>query len=407
MEVVYPRCAGVDVHKKLIVACVRLIEGGRIVRQKERFGTTTAELMRLAAWMTAHKVTHAAMESTGVYWKSVWHVLERDFQLILANAQHVKAVPGRKSDMNDAEWLAELLAHGLIRGSFVPPEGIQELRELTRTRKQLSRTLAQQALRIQKVLEDANVKLSSVVSDILGKASRAILEAIIAGETEPERLAQLKGQLKATPHELEAALRGRVTENHRFLLRLHLNQVDSIQRAIDTIDGRLEQRLEPFRAHVDRLTDIPGISTVIARVIIAEVGLDMTRFPTHHHLISWAGLCPRLDESAGKARSRHVRKGNPWLKVDLTQAAMAARRAKKSCLRTQFNRLATRRGVKKAVVAVAASILTSAYFILRDGVAYRDLGLDYLDRRDPGTIARRLAKRIEALGFTVDLRPAA
>jgi transposase len=407
MEVIYARCAGIDVHKKLIVACVRLIEDGRIVRKKARFGTTTAELMRLADWMIEHHVTHAAMESTGVYWKPVWHVLEGNCQLILANAQHVKAVPGRKSDMSDAEWLAELLAHGLIRGSFVPPKGIQELRELTRTRKQMSRTLAKQALRIQKVLEDANVKLSSVVSDILGKASRAILEAIIAGETTPERLAQLKGQLKATPQELEAALRGRVTENHRFLLRLHLNQVDSIQRAIDAIDGRLEQRLEPFREHVDRLTDIPGISTVLARVIIAEVGLDMTRFPTHHHLISWAGLCPRLDESAGRTRSRHIRKGNPWLKVDLTQAAMAARRAKKSYLRAQFNRLATRRGVKKAVVAVAASILTCAYFILRDGVTYRDLGPDYLDRRDPGTIARRLAKRIEALGFTVDLRPAA
>ncbi len=251
VEVVYPRCAGLDVHKKLIVACVRLVEGSRIGRQKERFGTTTAELTRLAAWMTAHKVTHAAMESTGVYWKPVWHVLERDFQLILANARHVKAVPGRKSDMTDAEWLAELLAHGLIRGSFVPPEGTQELRELTRTRKQMSRTLAKQALRIQKVLEDANIKLSSVVSDILGKASRAMLEAIIVGETAPERLVQLKGQLKATPHELEAALRGRVTENHRFLLRLHLDQVDAIQRAIDAIDRRLERRLEPFRERVD------------------------------------------------------------------------------------------------------------------------------------------------------------
>jgi transposase len=396
-----------DVHKKLIVACVRLVEGGRVVRQKERFGTTTAELKRLAAWMTAHEVTHAAMESTGVYWKPVWHVLEGDFQLILANARHVKAVPGRKSDMTDAEWLAELLAHGLIRGSFVPPEGTQELRELTRTRKQLSRTLAKQALRIQKVLEDANVKLSSVVSDILGKASRAMLEAIIVGETAPERLVQLKGQLKATSHELEAALRGRVTENHRFLLRLHLDQVDALQRAIDAIDKRLEQRLAPFRDGVDRLTGIPGISTVIAHVIIAEVGTDMSRFPTPQHLISWAGLCPRLDESAGKPRSRHIRKGNPWLKVDLTQAAMAARRAKKSYLRAQFNRLAARRGVKKAVVAVAASILTSVYFILRDGVAYRDLGPDYLERRDPGKLARRLAKRIEALGFSVDLRPAA
>lgn len=407
MEVMYSRCAGLDVHKKLIVACARVIDGGRIVRIKERFGTTTGELTRLAAWLTAHQVTHAAMESTGVYWKPIWHVLAGACQVIVANAQHVKAIPGRKSDMNDAEWLAELLAHGLIRGSFVPPEEFQALRELTRTRKQLARTLVQQALRIQKVLEEANIKLSSVVSDILGKASRAILEAIIAGETAPERLAQLKGHLQATPHELEAALRGRVTENHRFLLRLHLSQVDAIQRAIDAIDGRLEQQLAPFRAHVDRLTAIPGISTVIARVIIAEVGLDMTRFPTPHHLVSWAGLCPRLDESAGKSRSRHIRKGNPWLKVDLTQAAMAARRAKTSYLRAQFNRLAARRGVKKAVVAVAASILTSAYFILRDGVPYRDLGADYWDRRDPGKLARRLAQRIEALGFSVDLRPAA
>lgn len=407
MEVIHSRCAGLDVHKKLIVACLRLSEGGRIIRKKERFGTTTTELTRLAIWMTEHQVTHAVMESTGVYWRPVWHVLERDLQLVLANAQHVKAVPGRKSDMTDAEWLAELLAHGLIRGSFVPPENIQELRELTRTRKQLSRALAKQALRIQKVLEDANVKLSSVVSDILGRASRAILEAIIAGETSSERLAQLKGQLKAPLHELEAALQGRVSENHRFLLRLHLDQVDSIQQAIDSLDRRLEHRLEPFRAHVERLTQIPGVSTVIARVIVAEVGLDMSRFPTPAHLISWAGLCPRLDESAGRSRSRHIRKGNPWLKVDLTQAAMAARRAKHSYLRAQFNRLASRRGVKKAVVAVAASILTSAYVILRDGVAYRDLGADYLDRRDPGTIARRLVDRIKALGFSVELHPAA
>jgi transposase len=407
MEVIHARCAGLDVHKKLIVACLRLSDGGRVVRQKARFGTTTTELTRLATWMTAHQVTHAVMESTGVYWRPVWHVLERDVQLVLANAQHVKAVPGRKSDMTDAEWLAELLAHGLIRGSFVPPERIQELRALTRTRKQLSRAFAKQALRIQKVLEDANVKLSSVVSDILGRASRAILEAIIAGETSPERLARLKGQLKAPLQDLEAALQGRVSENHRFLLRLHLDHVDAIQRAMDSLDRRLEQRLEPFREHVERLTQIPGVSTVIARVIVAEVGLDMSRFPTPQHLISWAGLCPRLDESAGRSRSRHIRKGNPWLKVDLTQAAMAARRAKHSYLRAQFNRLASRRGVKKAVVAVAASILTSAYVILRDGVDYRDLGADYLDRRDPGTIARRLVDRIKALGFSVELHPAA
>jgi transposase len=383
------------------------MSGGRIERMKERFGATTAELTRLSEWLASHGVTHVVMEATGIFWKPVWHLLE-GFDRVLANARHVKAMPGRKSDMNDAEWLAELLAHGLVRASFVPPSPVQELRDLTRTRKQMSRARAQQALRIQKLLEDANIKLASVVSDVLGKASRGILEAICAGETDPVRLVELRGQLKASPDDLREALRGRLTNHHGFLLRLHLVQIDAIEKSIASIDERLDQILEPSRCDVERLSEIPGVSTVVAHVILAEIGFDMAQFPTQHHLVSWAGLCPRLDESAGRTRSRRVRKGNPWLKAALTQSAQAARRAKKSYLRSHFHRIAARRGAKKATIAVAASILTAAYHILRDGVFYTDLGPDYgANRPEPAAIARRLAKRIEALGFNVELRPVA
>jgi transposase len=407
MEMMYPNAAGIDVHKKLIVACIRVVQKGRVVRKKERFSTTTGDLIRMSDWMASFGVTHVAMEATGVYWKPVWHVLEGNFELTLANAQHVKAVPGRKSDMNDAEWLAELLAHGLIRSSFIPPQPIQELRDLTRTRKQLSRNRSQQALRIQKVIEDANIKLSSVVSDILGVASRNIIEAIVAGQMDPEKLAALRGQLKAPHEDLVESLRGRITENHRFLLQIHLDQVDSIDRSIAAIDVRLANLLAPFQDRLDRLVEIPGVSQVIARVIIAEIGMDMSHFETAGNLVSWAGLCPRLDESAGKPRSKRIRKGNPWLKVDLTQVALATRRSKKSYLCAQYHRIAARRGSQKAVIAVAASILTAIYFILRDGVHYHDLGPDHFNRRDAGKTARRLAKRLESLGYKVQPQPAA
>jgi transposase len=408
MDLFHERCAGLDVHKKMIVACARIAgEGKRVRKEVSRFGTTTAELMRLSEWLTGHEITHVVMEATGVYWKPVWHVLEGSFELMLANAQHVKAVPGRKSDVNDATWLAELLAHGLIRASFVPPQPQQELRDLTRTRKQLMRGRTQQALRIQKLLEDANVKLSSVVSDVLGQASRRILHAIIDGETNADKLVELRGQLKASHEELVAALHGRITEHHRFLLRVHLEQVTGIEKAISELERRIEQQLEPFRKNVEILTTIPGVSKTIAHVLLAEVGTDMSRFQTAGHLVSWAGLCPRMDESAGKKRSTRIRHGDVWLKTDLCQAGLAASRSKKGYLREQFHRIRARRGAKRAIIAVAASILTSAFHMLRAGVAWEDLGSEHFERRDFAKTTRRLTKRLEALGFRVQLTAAA
>lgn len=400
MEVLHERCAGLDVHKDVIQACVR-IGSGKTSKELQKFGTTTPELLRLSDWLGEHGVTHVVMEATGVYWKPVWNVLTDDFELVLANAQHVKAVPGRKSDVNDATWLAELLAHGLVRGSFVAPQPQQELRDLTRTRKQMTREISRLTQRIHKVLEDANVKLSSVVSDVLGEAPRRILDAIIAGETDPSKLVELRGRLRGKPDDLRAALKGRVTEHHRFMLRLHLEQIDAIDKGISEIERRIEQQLKPFRESIERLTAIPGVSTTIAHVIVAEIGLDMGRFPTHRQLISWAGLCPRQDESAGKVRSRRVRHGNTWLKTDLCQAALAAMRAKGTYLQAQFHRIRSRRGIKKAIVAVAASILCAAYQILLHGASYHDLGPDHLDQREPGRALRRLTKRAEALGYTL------
>lgn len=408
MEVLYPRCAGLDVHKATVVACARVAQDSGQAQQEVRsFGTTTSELCKLADWLTERQCTHVAMEASGVFWKPVWHVLEESFELVLANAQHVKNVPGRKSDVNDAMWLADLLAHGLIRGSFVPPTHIQEVRDLSRTRKQLTREIIQHTNRIQKVLEDANIKLSSAISNVLGKSGRSILEALIAGETNPEALVKLcSGRLKASRKELIEALRGRVTEHHRFLLKLHLTQVDQLQQGMRDLEARMGEALKPFQQHVDNLMTIPGVNDTTARVLAGEIGLDMARFPTAGHLISWAGLCPRLDESAGKHRSRRIRKGAPWLKTALVSAAWGGIRATGTYLRAQFHRLKARRGAKKAIIAVAASMLTAAYYILRDGVTYRELGSEHFNKRDPEHAAKRLIKRLEHLGFAVEARPA-
>jgi transposase len=294
-----------------------------------------------------------------------------------------------------------------VRSSYVPPPEIREVRDLTRTRKQKSRARSQETLRVQKVLEDANIKLSSHVSDIVGRASRTILNAILEGESDPARLAELRGKLKASPAELEEALRGRITDHHRFLLRLHLDQIDALDEAIQRIDGRLEQLLEPFREHVERLTTIPGVSTTIAHIIIGEVGLDMSRFKTTDHAVSWAGLCPKLDESAGKRRSTRLRQGDPWLKTALAQAALAAMRAKDTYLRSRFYAIKGRRGTAKAVMAVAATILRSAVAVLRSATPYKELGAAHVDRVDAAKRADRLARRIQALGFAVQIRPAA
>jgi transposase len=408
MEVLYPRCAGLDVHRDTVVACARIMTEGRIEQHVETFGTTTSELLRLLEWLSRHRLTHVAMEATGVYWKPVWHVLEGHFELVLANAMHIKKVPGRKTDVNDAMWIADLLAHGLIRGSFVPPTPIQELRGLTRTRKQLVREKASHVQRIDKVLQDANFKLGSVLSDIMGASGRAILEAIVRGESDPERLVGLVDRrVRAGRDLIVEALRGRPSGHHRFLLKLHLAQVDALDTAIAEVDREVGESLRPFRVAAAQLTSIPGVSDIAAAAIVSEIGVDMSRFPTPGHLISWAGLCPRSDESAGKRRSTRLRKGAPWLKTMLVQAAWSAARAQGTYLRAQFLRLKSRRGPKKAIVAVAASMLTAAYFILKRGLRYADLGPDYFDRTDRVRTANRLVRKLSELGFEVKIHQAA
>lgn len=405
MEVLHTRCAGLDVHKDSVVACARIVKAGRVEQFVETFGTTTSALLGLSDWLSGHEVTHVAMEATGVYWRPVWHVLEGGFELVLANAGHVKNVPGRKTDVNDAMWIADLLAHGLIRGSFVPPTAVQDLRALTRTRKQLVREKAQHIQRIQKVLEDANVKLSSVVSDITGQSARAILKGLATGETDPEKLASLVStKLRATRQQIIEAVRGHVRKHHQFLLRLHLDQIDTLDRAIASIEEEVGDQLDPFRAAAANLTTIHGISDTVAHVVVAEIGIDMSRFPTAAHLISWATLCPGNDESAGKRRSSKLRKGAKWLKSTLVQAAWAAIKTKDSYFRAKFHRLKARRGPKKAIVAIAASMLRAAYYMLRDGVSYRDLGGDHYSNLDRTRTANRLVKRLAALGYSVDIR---
>ena len=405
MQVLYPRCCALDVHKETVVACLRLVIDDKVVKETRTFETTTASLMALSDWLAENKCTHIAMEATGVYWKPVWHILAGgEFELILANAAHVKNVPGRKTDVSDAEWLADLLAHGLIRASFVPDAPTQELRALLRTRKQLVREQSSHVLRVQKTLEDANIKLDSVISDIMGKSGRAMIKALIAGERDPAKLARLAdGRLKAS--QLCEALRRRVTKNHRFLLRLHLRQIDALDAAIAAIDREVEADIAPFRAAVTRLITVPGVKALAAQVVLSEIGLDMNRFPSDRHLISWACICPRNDESAGKRRSNRLRKGATWLKTTLVQCAWAAVNKKDSYLRAQFYRIKARRGAKKAIMAVAASILTAIYHMLKDGTTYQDLGPQHFERRSKERQTHHFVKRLADLGYTVTLAP--
>jgi transposase len=364
----------------------------------------TRDLEELSDWLLERGVTDVAMEATGVYWKPVWHVLEDSFELVLANAAHIRNVPGRKSDVNDATWIADLLAHGLIQPSFVPPAGTQELRTLTRTRKQLSREVAQHTQRIQKVLEDANIKLSSVASEVLGASGRAILRALIAGQTDPEKLTDLaEGRLKASRSAIVESLRGRVLPHHRTLLRVHLGLVEALEKEIAGLEQEVRIALRSQPGKVERLCTMPGLGPTSAQTLVAEIGMDMSRFPTPGHLISWAGLCPAMNESAGKKKSTRLRPGNPWLKTMLVQAAWAATRKKDGYLRAQFVRIRARRGPKKAVIAVASSMLKAAYFILRDDVDYKDLGSGYFDVVDKARLKSRLVKKLEGLGYKVDL----
>jgi transposase len=396
MDILYPRCAGLDIHRDTVVACVRVAKAGHVVRFVETFATTTTELERLSAWLAGSGVRVVAMEATGVYWKPVWAVL--------ANARHVKAVPGRKTDVNDATWLADLLAHGLIRPSFVPTMPEQALRDLTRARKQLTRDKASHVQRIDKTLQAANIKLGSVLSDIMGQSGRAVLQALAAGESDPERLAGLvRTRIRASHAQLVEAVRGRLAAHQRLLLQLYLAQVDALEAAIATLDRELEARLAPFQDAVRRLTTMPGLSALSATVVISEIGLDMSRFPSVAHLISWAGLCPKNDASAGKRRSTRLRQGAPWLKPVLVQSAWCAVRSKATYLHGLFQRLRARRGPRKAIVAVAAAMLRAIYFMLKRGVAYHDLGSDHFQRTERSRLAARLARKLRELGFDVTL----
>ena len=412
MEVIHPRCAGMDVSKKDAKVCIRVAGAGRrkTVESVTTWGSTTRQILALRDHLVAERITCVVMEATGDYWKPFYYLLEElpGVQMMLVNARHVKNLPGRKTDVNDATWLADLLAHGLIRASFVPDSDTQVLRNLLRTRKQLVRERSSHVQRLQKTLEDANIKLDSVVTDIIGMTGRAMLEALIVGETDPSKLAALAHpRIKAPPAQLREALRGRIMKHHRFLLRLHLQQIDAIDTAIAEIDREVNERIEPFRTTVELLTTIPGISELGARIIAAEIGNDMSRFATAAHLVSWAGLCPKNDESAGKRRSTRMRKGAPWLKTTLIQCCWAATRKKGSYIQAQFHRIRSRRGVKKAIGAVAASILTAIYHMLKNGTCYQDLGHDHFDRRAKTVQTKRLVARLQNLGYAVQITPLA
>jgi transposase len=408
MQVIYERCAGLDVHKKSIYACVLWFDENGEKRQAIRsFGAMTAELLGLADWLRQHRVTHVAMEATGVYWRPVWTVLEGQFELLLVNPHHVKAIPGRKTDAKDCEWLADLLQHGLVRGSFVPPTDIQDLRDLTRYRVELSQSQNRVANRIQKVLEQANIKLSSVASDPLGVSGQSMIEAIIAGENDPEQLAEMaKRKLRQRIPELQIALSGRVREHHRFLLREHFSEWKTLNERIKRVEQEIDRRIGPFEYAVTQWREIPGINRVTACCLVAEIGVNMDQFPSAQHLASWAGICPGNNESAGKRMSGTIRDGNRWLRRSLCQAAWAASRKKNCFLATQFKRFAARRGAKRALVAVAHSILTIIYTMMKTKTPYRELGSDRLEQIHREQLQRYFIRRLERLGLQVNVQAA-
>jgi transposase len=407
MDIVYACCAGLDVHKRTVVATVRCRQEGGKVRQETRtFSTMTGALLEMGDWLAAAGVTHLAMESTGEYWKPIWNLLEDQFQILLVNAQHVKNVPGRKTDVKDSGWIAQLLQCGLLRGSFVPATPQRQLRDLTRQRRQLIAAKASVANRLQKVLEDANIKLASVASDVLGVSGRAMLRALIAGQENPEVLADLaRKSLRAKIPALRWALRGRLTEHHRFLLAVELDQVTHLEELIGRLSARIAKVMLPsYREAVARLVTIPGIDERAAENILAEIGTDMEQFPTSGHLSSWTGMCSGNRESAGKRLSGRTRKGNRWLRTTLVQVAWAASHTKKTYLSAQYRRLAGRRGKKRALVAVGHTILVIIYQLLKKGLVYQDLGADFFDRLQTDRLTRSLVRRLERLGHEVILR---
>lgn len=444
MEILYRRCAGLDIHKKMVRVCALIQpENGEVTKTFRSYATTTADLLDLLDWLLGLGCSHVALEGTGVYWKPVFNLFEGHLEVLVVNAQHIKAVPGRKTDTKDAEWIADLLRHGLLRASFIPSAPQRELRELTRYRVRLTEERVREVNRVQKTLEGMNIKLGDVVSDVMGKASRMILSAIAQGESDPSRLASLAvGRVRASQGDLEAALTGTIKEHHRFLLREHLSQIEHLDAAVERITAEIARRFSPpdppedgpaetgeppaspprsesgsqlplpsgqselsWEKAVTLLCSIPGIGDRAARGILAEIGVNMQQFPTAAHLASWAGVCPGNHESAGKRLSGKTRKGNSWLRRLLMQAAHAASHQKQGYLAAQFRRIAARRGKKRAAMAVAHSILIIIYHLLRDGVAYEEHGDSFFEERDRGLAQQRLIRQLERLGHRVSLQP--
>ncbi len=408
MDIVYERCCGLDLHKRTVVAC-RIAPGpdGKPRKEIRTFGTMTAELLDLAAWLQAAGVTHVAMESTGVFWKPVYNLLEDQFTLLLVNAQHIKAVPGRKTDVRDCEWIADLLRHGLLKPSFVPDRPQRERRELTRYRTALVRERTAAGNRLQKTLAGANSKVAAVASDIMGKSAREMVEALVAGATDPVALAQFaRGRLREKLSALEQALRGPFGDHQRFLVAQQLAHIDYLDEALARVSAEIAERLRPFEDELTRLETIPGVRRRGAEIILAEIGTDMSRFPTAAHLAAWAGLAPGNHESAGKRHRGKTRKGSPYLRTLLVEAGQAAGRTKDTYLAAQYHRLAARRGKKRAAVAVGHTILVISYHLLKRGTRYQELGGGYFDERDRQAVERRLVRRLEALGHKVTLEPA-
>jgi transposase len=407
MENIFPCCAGLDIHKKSVEACVRRLEPtGQMHHQTRHWGTMTRDLLAMADWMAAQGVTHVAMESTGVYWKPIYNILESRFTILLVNARHLKQVPGRKSDVRDCQWIAQLLQHGLLKGSFIPPRTQRELRDLTRHRTQLVEEKTRTVNRLHKVLEDANIKLASVATDILGVSGRAMLEALMEGQEDPVQLADLaQRQLRGKIPELEKALEGHLTEHHRFLLRLLWKELAQQEELIAELDTKIEEQTRPFANEIERLDAVPGVDRRVAEVVLAEVGSDVKPFPTHSHMASWAGVCPGNEESAGKRRRQRITPGNRWLKRTLVQAAWAASHTKNTYLASQYRRLAGRRGKKRALVAVGHSMLVIFYHMLKERTTYKNLGGDFFDRLEPERLTRYYVKRLKDLGHKVTLEP--